>query len=40
MQGQDHEGNYKQTNKSFIFESKCDGKPLKGFKQWSYIISF
>lgn len=30
----------KQTNKAFIFDSECDGKPSEGFKQGGYITSF
>lgn len=30
----------KQTNKAFVFDSRCAGTPLEGFKQGSYMISF
>ena len=36
----DHERDIKQTNKAFIFNFKCDGKPLEGFKQGHYITNF
>ena len=39
-QGPDDEGNFEQTNKAFVFDSRCDGMPLEGFKQGSYMISF
>lgn len=39
-QGPDDGGYFEQTNKAFVFDSRCAGTPLEGFKQGSYMISF